>query len=119
MSRKKTARPLYLFVLAVVLSAAPPARAEREFSDSAATHFAAHFGLGYAATSILYGFAKQGLRMEKTDARIFSAFTVFTCALLRQAVVAIEGNVKPNTAGMLQSMAGIGAATGASWVFDF
>ena len=115
---KKTARPVYLLVIIGLFLAARPAAAE-EYSDSAATHFAAHFGLGYAATSLLYGFAKQGLRMDKTDARIFSAFTVFTCALLRQAVVAIDGRTKPNTAGMLQSMAGIGAATGASWVFDF
>jgi hypothetical protein len=112
---------VYLIGLIALFTVVQPARADepRLYSDSEAVHFAAHFGLGYAATSILYGFAKQGLRMSRTDARIFSSFVVFTCALLRQAVVAAEGNVRPNTAGMVQSMAGIGAATGASIAFDF
>lgn len=74
----------------------------------------AHFGVAYAAQSFTYGFAKKALRLNRTEALIFSAFTTFVLTTAKEYTDRrVDGrDIKHNAMG-------IAAASATILMFDF
>ena len=78
------------------------------------TDSAAHFGVSYAAQTFMYGFARKGLRLTKTEALIFSAFTVLVLTTAKEYTDPfVDGrDIKHNAIG-------IATASATILMFDF
>lgn len=76
---------------------------------------AAHFGAAYALQTFGYGFSKKALRLNHTDALIFSAFSVF---VFSTALEYMPGN-RFHSKDILANGIGIGAASATILMFDF
>jgi len=76
---------------------------------------AAHFGVSYALQTWGYGFSKKALRLNKTEALIFSVFTVL---IVTTAVEYMPGNTF-DSKDILANGIGVGAASATILMFDF
>ena len=83
-----------------------PARAD--------TDKAAHFGVAYAAQSLTYGFAKKAFRLNRTEALIFSAFTVLVVSTAKEVT-----DRKFDAGDVRANMLGIATASATVLIFDF
>lgn len=84
-------------------------------SQATETDKVAHFGVSYAAQSWMYGFSKKALRLNKTEALIFAAFTTL---VITTAVEYMPGN-KFDSKDILANGIGVGAASATILMFDF
>ena len=75
---------------------------------------AAHFAVSYILTNTTYMLLHQGVGMDKTSARIFSAFIVGTGTALKEI-----HDFQPSTRDMKLNLLGIGCAIGTTFVFNF
>lgn len=78
------------------------------------TDKAAHFGISYAAQTFTYGFAKKALRLNKTEALIFSAFAVLVISTAKEYTDSrVDGR------DILANSLGTAAASATILMFDF
>lgn len=83
--------------------------------SKADTDKVAHFGVSYALQTGLYGFSKKALRLDKTDAIIFSMFTTMLVTTAAEYMPGQHFDGKDILAN------GIGATTATATIlmFDF
>lgn len=86
-------------------------------SHALETDKAAHFGISYAFQTTTYGFSRKALRLDKTDAMVFS---VFTSILLTTAAEYMGGSGSHFDGGDIKAnVLGVGAASATILMFDF
>lgn len=99
-----------LIIIALLLNGLT-AKAEME------TDKVAHFGVSYALQTGMYGFSRKALRLDKTDALIFSMFTV---ALITTAAEYMGGPQSRVDGGDIKAnLLGVGASALTIRMFDF
>lgn len=106
----------YLLLLTLALGVINQACA-----DDADAHFAAHFGMSYAINTFSYGLAKEALRMDKTDAIIFSVgLTLMAGAIYKFMELTPDGQGSSTIPkAMLYNALGSGAFVATSYMFKF
>lgn len=99
-----------LIVIALLLNGLT-AKAEVE------TDKAAHFGVSYAAHTLVYGLSKKAFRMKRTDALIFSLFTT----ILVTTAAEYMGGPKSRVDGgdIKANILGSALSAGTILMFDF
>jgi hypothetical protein len=110
--------PMKIFILALALLLAPLRAQAIDLEHQQMVHDAAHLGVAYLATDLVYHFARRAFRFDRTGALLFSAVAVTSMSLLRQAVVATDYRAPVNMRGFWYGAMGTAASIGTHLVFD-
>jgi hypothetical protein len=81
-------------------------------------HDAAHFGLGFAIQTAMYGFSTRGLRMRGWDAVIFSTVVTAVGTTMYEVVDTAPG-MDVNTRGIAFNLLGAATSSLTTWTFRF
>jgi hypothetical protein len=100
-------------ILIALLLAAPLLASDQHEQT---VHDAAHFGLGFAIQTAMYGFSNRGLRMDRWDAMIFATVVTATMTTMYEVADTAPG-AQVNTRGIAGNLIGIAASNLTTWTF--
>ena len=75
---------------------------------------AAHLGISYMATTIVYGIFKKPLRLKRHEALLMAVPLVLAVGIMKE-----YGDANFSSSDIAHNVLGVGLAVGATYVFEF